>query len=368
IDSEHRLSDKVLSRFEAGDSFGMVSALTGHRFLVTITAGTDAAILQIPVNSLGSYMKGQKELAIRILGLYSRELRALQRHLAKTNVPAERGFHPQRLVGHAQTYLNWGQPKLASYSLHKYIEWAEKSGDADGLAHAKQKLAGVGTDYAGPRFCIVLTGPQQGAVLFLESELSAEVFVVLSGKVKLFNIVRGQEYVMDVIGAGEIFGEMSLIEHEPRMASAVTETECEIMRLPADKLFDNVGVQLLQKIFLSLARRIWFSHQRLIILRIEQPVTRLYAFLYNSIRDRDIKMARPVNQSYSEKHHFQITFDELKTMCGIIRVKPETLKEFNNDSNIEITDTEIIVHNRKRLEEKLVFFKTRAGQIAADLV
>ena len=28
IDTEHRLNDKVLSRFEAGDSFGLVSAIS----------------------------------------------------------------------------------------------------------------------------------------------------------------------------------------------------------------------------------------------------------------------------------------------------------------------------------------------------
>ena len=44
IDTEHRLSDRVLSRFEPGDSFGLVSALTGHHFLVTIYAETDAEV------------------------------------------------------------------------------------------------------------------------------------------------------------------------------------------------------------------------------------------------------------------------------------------------------------------------------------
>ena len=56
IDTEHRLNDKVLSRFEPGDSFGLVSALTGHHFLVTIYAATEWQVAVFPVSLIGSYL------------------------------------------------------------------------------------------------------------------------------------------------------------------------------------------------------------------------------------------------------------------------------------------------------------------------
>src|SRR5687768_1227029 len=87
IDTEHRLADKVLSRFEAGDSFGLVSALTGHHFLVTIYAATDAQVAEIPISMIGSYLKSQPELALKMLRLYSRELRTIQLHLSKLEAP-----------------------------------------------------------------------------------------------------------------------------------------------------------------------------------------------------------------------------------------------------------------------------------------
>jgi CRP-like cAMP-binding protein len=57
IDTEHRLNDRVLSRFEAGDSFGLVSALTGHHFLVTIYAETDAEVAEVPISKIGEYIR-----------------------------------------------------------------------------------------------------------------------------------------------------------------------------------------------------------------------------------------------------------------------------------------------------------------------
>lgn len=79
VDSEHIVVDHELSYYEAGDSFGLVSALTEHRFLVTLFADTDVELVQIPIRLLGSYLKERKELAMKILGLYSRELRTLQK-------------------------------------------------------------------------------------------------------------------------------------------------------------------------------------------------------------------------------------------------------------------------------------------------
>ena len=110
------------------------------------------------------------------------------------------------------------------------------------------------------------------------------------------------------------------------------------------------------------------SHQRLIILKIENPVTRLYALLYNMIRDQDIKKKINVLAGNPGRYVISANFEDLKIMCGIVRIKEETIRPFLSDSNIDINQDTITIISRKRLEEKLVFFKTRAGQIASNLV
>ena len=202
-------------------------------------------------------------------------------------------------------------------------------------------------------------------LFFLENESSNDIYVIKSGTVKLFTLAREQELIIDILGPGEIFGEMAFIDQNQRMASAVTDSESVLMRFTKETLFENAGDAILQKIFESLARRIWFSHQRLVILRIADPVTRLYAFVYNLIRDHEIK-----NKSWKkpeQEYCFQLSLAELKKMCGLSKLNDSKIDVFLNDRNLKIASDTIIVHNRKRIEEKVAYYKTRLGQISSNL-
>lgn len=368
VDSEHIQIDHDFSVYETGDSFGLVSALTEHHFLVTLFAATDVEVIQIPIRLLGSYLRERKELSMKILGLYSKELRALQKNLSKANKPADREYHPEKLLQNAKTYIAWEKFDLAAYSLRKYIEWARESGLSEMVSEAKSLLDSTNSSYKPIEWTSPKMSIGAGEVLFIESEKSKDIYVVIEGNVKLTSIVRGFEYVIDVLGPGEIFGELSLIDNAPRMASAITDGPSVILRVSPENLFDTVAESLIQKIFESIARRIWFSHQRLIILRLTSAVTRLYAFLYNSIRDQDIRHKRSFADSLIQPHTFYLTLEQLCSMCGIIKIKNENIQEFLSDSNLEITQGKITVKSRKRIEEKLGQFKSKEGQIIAKLV
>lgn len=368
VDSEHIQIDHELSNYNPGDSFGLVSALTEHHFLVTLFAQTDVELLQIPIRLLGSFLKGNKDLAMKILRLYSHELRALQRNLSRANQPADREYLPEKLIHNAKTYLSWQKPALASHSLHRFLEWAKENQTSSSMIkEAEDLLRQLNTNTRPMEWKSQKSSLAAGEILFAESEMNRDIFVVLEGNVKLFSIVRGFEYVIDVLGVGEIFGEMSLIDNASRMASAVTETPSVILRVTPENIFESVGQSLLQKVFESIARRIWFSHQRLIILRMQSPVKRLYAFLYNSIRDQDIRKSTNLTTSYASTYTFPIAFEELCSMCGIIKIKKESIHEFLTDSNIQIERDRIHVKSRKRVEEKLGQYKTKQGQILAKL-
>jgi CRP-like cAMP-binding protein len=59
-----------------------------------------------------------------------------------------------------------------------------------------------------------------GEYLFREDDSGNEMFVVQSGKVRLTKTVRGKEQVLAEIGAGDFFGEMSILNAKPRNATA----------------------------------------------------------------------------------------------------------------------------------------------------
>jgi CRP-like cAMP-binding protein len=71
-----------------------------------------------------------------------------------------------------------------------------------------------------------------GEVLFEEGALGAAVYVVLEGHVRIERAMpSGPAHELALLGPGEMFGEMSLVDGAPRMASATAETPVLLARL-----------------------------------------------------------------------------------------------------------------------------------------
>lgn len=64
-----------------------------------------------------------------------------------------------------------------------------------------------------------------GQVIFNAGDAGTEFFVVKTGKVA----VRQGNRTLQTLGEGEIFGEMALIDSEPRSATVVAETDCLVV-------------------------------------------------------------------------------------------------------------------------------------------
>ena len=64
-----------------------------------------------------------------------------------------------------------------------------------------------------------------GEVIFKEGDAGNEFFVVKSGSVA----VRRGNRTLDVLSEGEIFGEMALVDSEPRSASVLAESDCAVV-------------------------------------------------------------------------------------------------------------------------------------------
>ena len=66
-----------------------------------------------------------------------------------------------------------------------------------------------------------------GQAIFREGDPGDVMFVVKEGDVDI--VVHGT--VVDTVGPGGIFGEMALIDHQPRSASAVATVDSQLVRI-----------------------------------------------------------------------------------------------------------------------------------------
>jgi len=66
-----------------------------------------------------------------------------------------------------------------------------------------------------------------GRVIMTEGELGGALFVVLEGRVA----IRIGDCVVEKVGTGGLFGEMSLVDRTPRLATAVAETDSALLAM-----------------------------------------------------------------------------------------------------------------------------------------
>ena len=90
-------------------------------------------------------------------------------------------------------------------------------------------------------------------VILLENDWGGSVYFILEGwvKIRTYNL-DGKEVTLNIIGKGEIFGEMAAIDKMPRSTDAITLTKTIIGRVPAQdfvELINNepmAGLRLVQ--------------------------------------------------------------------------------------------------------------------------
>lgn len=73
---------------------------------------------------------------------------------------------------------------------------------------------------------------RKNSIIITEGDLSSSLYIILSGEVKVFvSDEDGRTNIVNRLGPGDYFGELSLIDDEPRSASIEALTPCQISTL-----------------------------------------------------------------------------------------------------------------------------------------
>ena len=95
-----------------------------------------------------------------------------------------------------------------------------------------------------------------GQIIFHEGTLGTNIFIVLDGEVDIFS----KNTFIGRCNPGDAFGEMSVINHRPRMASAVARTAVKVFTLAESELNQilekKVAVRILLNIIHVLSERL----------------------------------------------------------------------------------------------------------------
>ncbi|MFP4014429.1 MAG: cyclic nucleotide-binding domain-containing protein [Chitinispirillaceae bacterium] len=70
--------------------------------------------------------------------------------------------------------------------------------------------------------------------LFRENNRSRELYVIQSGRVKVYKTMGSKEIERAMMGKGAVLGETALIFGKPRSASAVVVEECTTLQIESE--------------------------------------------------------------------------------------------------------------------------------------
>jgi CRP/FNR family transcriptional regulator, cyclic AMP receptor protein len=72
----------------------------------------------------------------------------------------------------------------------------------------------------------------RGATIMVAGDQTDSLYIILSGRLKLMmSDAEGKEVILSILGPGEFFGEMGLIDDSPRSASVLAIEPCELLSI-----------------------------------------------------------------------------------------------------------------------------------------
>ncbi len=194
-----------------------------------------------------------------------------------------------------------------------------------------------------------------GEVLFRDGDAAETMYVLRSGRVRVFKEVNGREKTLAYIEAGDFFGEMALLNNKPRTASAECVEETAVLVIDA-KMFEamlrgnaEIAVRMIQR----LAKRLDEANGLVGVLMQKDPKARVILGLERAAEGGIVLEDGTVRVLTDE--------DQLALEVG---VAPEdvrgVLQRMARLGIVEVEDTGFLIPNVMRLHEFLEFLQSRS--------
>ncbi|MCB1146409.1 MAG: Crp/Fnr family transcriptional regulator [Leptospiraceae bacterium] len=178
-------------------------------------------------------------------------------------------------------------------------------------------------------------------IIFCEFEPGNDFYLIQQGKVKIAKIVKNKEKTMDILGVGDIFGEMAILEEAPRSASAIAVDNVAVLHFNRDNFVSLMTSQpaLAYKLMVIFARRIYDAKRRLMILLLDDIQSKVSdVFLMLAEKEPNHKEIRNID--------FPVTVDDVANWCGEpIDAVQQVINHWAKVGKLEYFNDRLVVHN-----------------------
>ena len=189
-----------------------------------------------------------------------------------------------------------------------------------------------------------------GTILFREGERGKEMYVIQSGKVRITKEVRGKTQTLAVLGPGEFFGEMAILNNKPRSATAVVEEESKMLVI-GPKTFESMirgNTEIAVRMIKKLAQRLEETDHQIESLMLKDSNSRVVHTLS--------RMADTSGQKTEQGIRVNVTVADLAGKCGLEASQVnEIITKIANAKLLSVGPDWIIIPDVEKLRKYLEY-------------
>ena len=339
-----------------GDFFGVVSTMSGHSHIETAQAVTDVTLISVQKDQFSQLIQNNAPVAMKIILQFSKRMRFLDEALTRLTLKQKAADEdPSHIYHVAEYYAKSNQFNQAFYAYQKY--WKLCPQDSN-ISNAIEKLKKIAPYVKEPQKDFppdeMTRNYSKDQIVFCEGEPGNELFIIQKGSVKIIKITDNNEILLAVLKAGDIFGEMALLESKPRAAGAVAYEDCQLMAVNRANFQQMIisQPQLIARLTTLLSERIWLIYKQLTNTQIDDPIGKMYDMMQIQIEKKKID----INDTTSFSFDFGVK--ELSTMVGLTSAEGVLVgKKLMENRALQILNEKIFVKDVKEIGKQNAYYK-----------
>ena len=134
---------------------------------------------------------------------------------------------------------------------------------------------------------------EKDTTIFHAGDPADAVYIIASGKVKIvITSTDGRDFILTVLGAGQVFGEMALLESAPRSAAVITASQVQVLTIHRKDFHRLLGTapSISRKLLAILSKRLRRANSKMESLAYMDVAGRLARYLLDLARDHGQKL------------------------------------------------------------------------------
>ncbi|PJZ83674.1 Crp/Fnr family transcriptional regulator [Leptospira harrisiae] len=341
-----------------GDFFGVVAAMSQHPQIESATSLTNVSLISVSYDQFGTLIQKSTAVAMNIIRFFSMKLRQFDTTITRLSFRNAVEEDPNELFKIGEYYFQQQNTSHATFAYQSYLKHLP---NGQFVPQAKLRLQTSNQPFQAPPidYNKFNRNYKDSEMIFCEHEPGKELFILQSGKVKISKIVNQNEVMLAVLQAGDIFGEMAILDNKPRSASAVAAGDVELLAINKANFEGMVKAQpqLATRLITLLSERIWIAYKQLANLLLKDPQGRIVDTLMTLAEKNRIKVAP------KQGYNFEIGTKDLLKMVGLTDPKDELLISdiMKNNKFIRMDMGKIVCTDMAELEKLVQFYHKKAN-------